>query len=332
MKQPAIQLLLVLLLKIYIGDAFAPTHNTLITTRSLTSPLHHQAIILPANPCTSTALFDSSSNDKEPNLSIEYCTGCRWMFRASWLMQECLTTFNDEIGSVTLVPSKPPSPGGTFLIKLNNDVIWDRKLEGSFPEAKQLKQRIRDRISPEKDLGHSDVVKNEAVEDSSASNSSNSEVDGHCQECEDVEKDAQNSISDNDNESVLESKSPLNNINITYCTGSQWMMRATWTCQELLSTFQEELYSVSLTPSRPPEEVGQYIIFLNSETIWDHKAKKEILEANELKRLVMDMIAPGKNVGLANSQGTNESGDDDPIEVDLDDDNAAEMRSFYGVL
>jgi len=37
--------------------------------------------------------------------------------------------------------------------------IWNRKLEGKFPETKELKQRIRDIVSPEKDLGHSDVDK-----------------------------------------------------------------------------------------------------------------------------------------------------------------------------
>jgi selenoprotein W-related protein len=36
-------------------------------------------------------------------------------------------------------------------------VVWNRKDEGRFPEMKELKQRIRDEIAPERDLGHSDV-------------------------------------------------------------------------------------------------------------------------------------------------------------------------------
>ena len=48
-------------------------------------------------------------------LTIEYCTGCRWMLRSAWLMQELFTTFDTEMGSITLIPSKPPSPGGTFV-------------------------------------------------------------------------------------------------------------------------------------------------------------------------------------------------------------------------
>ncbi len=48
-------------------------------------------------------------------LSIEYCTGCRWLLRSTWLMQELFTTFNNEMTSITLIPSKPPSPGGIFV-------------------------------------------------------------------------------------------------------------------------------------------------------------------------------------------------------------------------
>jgi hypothetical protein len=74
------------------------------------------------------------------------------------------------------------------------------------------------------------------------------------------------------------------------------------------------------------------IIFLNNKILWDRQAKKGIPEANELKRLVRDMIAPAKSLGHVDSQGTGDSDDDDPKDVDIDDDEAAEMRSFYGVL
>jgi len=35
-------------------------------------------------------------------------------------------------------------------------LLWDRKAEGGFPETKVLKQRVRDHIDPNRDLGHSD--------------------------------------------------------------------------------------------------------------------------------------------------------------------------------
>ena len=88
----------------------------------------------------------------KPIVELEYCIQCRWLLRAAWLAQELLTTFEDELGGVTLVPGT----GGIFEARLGDDILWSRKLEGRFPEAKELKQRVRDRIAPERDLGHSD--------------------------------------------------------------------------------------------------------------------------------------------------------------------------------
>ncbi len=87
-----------------------------------------------------------------PRIEIEYCTGCRFLLRAAWLAQELLTTFEGELGEVAL----QPGGGGVFEVRLGKDILWNRKIEGRFPEAKELKQRLRDVIAPEKSLGHSD--------------------------------------------------------------------------------------------------------------------------------------------------------------------------------
>ena len=100
---------------------------------------------------------DSEVNKNGPKVSITYCTGCRWMLRAAWMAQELLTTFQDDLGGVELIPSRPPSPGGEFIVTLNGNVIWNRKEEGRFPESKELKQKIRNVIAPTRDLGHSDL-------------------------------------------------------------------------------------------------------------------------------------------------------------------------------
>ncbi len=85
-------------------------------------------------------------------VEIEYCTQCRWLLRAAWLAQELLTTFEAEIGEVALVPGK----GGIFEVRLDGTTLFSRKEHGRFPESKELKQLIRDRIAPDKNLGHSD--------------------------------------------------------------------------------------------------------------------------------------------------------------------------------
>jgi selenoprotein W-related protein len=89
---------------------------------------------------------------RSPRLEIEYCTQCRWLMRAGWTAQELLTTFVDELGEVALVPGK----GGVFEVRLDGETVWSRAAERRFPEMAELKQRLRDRIAPARDLGHSD--------------------------------------------------------------------------------------------------------------------------------------------------------------------------------
>jgi selenoprotein W-related protein len=70
------------------------------------------------------------------------------------MAQELLSTFEQEIEEVTLKPNKKVS--GTFKITCNQDLIWCRKIEGGFPDIKELKKRVRDVINPDIELGHLD--------------------------------------------------------------------------------------------------------------------------------------------------------------------------------
>lgn len=88
----------------------------------------------------------------KPRVEIEYCTQCRWMLRAAWMAQELLTSFQDEIGEVALIPGT----GGVFEVRACGETVWSRVTDGGFPEIKELKRRVRDRIAPDKSLGHTD--------------------------------------------------------------------------------------------------------------------------------------------------------------------------------
>ena len=68
------------------------------------------------------------------------------------MAQELLTTFAEELGEVAIGPGRQ----GQFDVWCNEQLVWSRKRGGGFPELKVLKQRIRDVIAPERDLGHSD--------------------------------------------------------------------------------------------------------------------------------------------------------------------------------
>ena len=91
-------------------------------------------------------------SDLRPRIVIRYCTQCRWLLRAAWLVQELLSTFGTEIGEVALAPGT----GGVFEITYDGETIWERKADGGFPDAKTLKRRLRDRLDPGRDLGHID--------------------------------------------------------------------------------------------------------------------------------------------------------------------------------
>jgi selenoprotein W-related protein len=85
-------------------------------------------------------------------VEIIYCRQCRWLLRASWMAQELLTTFDLELGEVALVPGT----GGIFEVRVGDELVWSRKERGRFPDIKELKQLVRDRVAPGRDLGHSD--------------------------------------------------------------------------------------------------------------------------------------------------------------------------------
>ncbi|KAK4189510.1 Rdx family-domain-containing protein [Podospora australis] len=95
-----------------------------------------------------------------PRITIQFCTQCKWMLRAAYFAQELLSTFGTSLGEVAL----QPATGGVFVVEITSasasearqTVLWDRKVDGGFPETKELKRRVRDVIEPGRDLGHVD--------------------------------------------------------------------------------------------------------------------------------------------------------------------------------
>jgi selenoprotein W-related protein len=91
-------------------------------------------------------------SDHKPRVSIQFCTQCQWLLRSAWMAQELLSTFGTDLGEVALIPGT----GGVFEIRVGEEIVWERKRDGGFPGPKDLKQRVRDVIAPDRDLGHVD--------------------------------------------------------------------------------------------------------------------------------------------------------------------------------
>ncbi|CAB9507299.1 selenoprotein [Seminavis robusta] len=278
-------------------------------------------------------LSSSANNNNDTNedaivvnhVTLEYCTGCRWMARGIWMAQELLTTFNDgPLSAVTLVPSRPP-PGATFCVThtafdstidgSETTVLWDRKAQEGFPELKELKQLVRDHIDPDRFLGHSDKG------DSSTTDGSESE-----------EEESIPMPSSEDVRSVIQSQVKQPHVAIQYCTGCRWMLRSAYFGTELLTTFGDEINSFTLIPSRPPEQGGMFVVSVNGKVIWDRAQQGGFPEVPVLKQKIRDILAPNKSLGHSDDdEHQGEGHDDDDDDDQMDDDEAADMRAFYGV-
>jgi selenoprotein W-related protein len=90
----------------------------------------------------------------KPRISIEYCPRCGWLLRSAWLAQELLTTFEKDLLALELVPS---ATSGTFQVKVGDELVWCRRRDGGFPQAAELKRRVRDVVAPGRPLGHSET-------------------------------------------------------------------------------------------------------------------------------------------------------------------------------
>ena len=122
-------------------------------TRHSTRPLTRRPPPLTRRPATEIPL---PAPAKGARVVISYCQGCKWLLRSAYFAQELLTTFDS--GELREVALSPAPVAGTWTVSINDQIVWDRKADGGFPEAKFLKRRVRDIVSPDTSLGHSDAV------------------------------------------------------------------------------------------------------------------------------------------------------------------------------
>lgn len=82
-------------------------------------------------------------------------------------------------------------------------------------------------------------------------------------------------------------------IEIEYCTGCRWMLRAAWLAQELLSSFEADIEGVTLKPGSG----GIFEIRVGDTRLWSRAADGGFPEIKVLKQRVRDAVAPGRDMG-----------------------------------
>ncbi|OGA49097.1 MAG: selenoprotein [Betaproteobacteria bacterium RIFCSPLOWO2_12_FULL_62_13] len=88
-------------------------------------------------------------------------------------------------------------------------------------------------------------------------------------------------------------------VEIEYCTQCRWLLRAAWFAQELLTTFEAEIGEVALVPGGG----GIFEVRVDGRAIWSRKERGRFPELAELKQLVRDSVAPGKDLGHSDRRG-----------------------------
>lgn len=84
-----------------------------------------------------------------------------------------------------------------------------------------------------------------------------------------------------------------NRVEIDYCTGCRWLLRAAWMGQELLTTFEDDIQELTLRPGHG----GIFEVHVNGTRIWSRKEMNGFPEITRLKQLVRDALAPDKHLG-----------------------------------
>jgi selenoprotein W-related protein len=93
-------------------------------------------------------------------------------------------------------------------------------------------------------------------------------------------------------------------LTIAYCPKCRWMLRAAYLAQELLTTFTDDIKGVLLEPS---EVNGTFRVSVDQTEIFDRKREGRFPETKELKQLVRDIVAPGKDLGHSDSKDLSET-------------------------
>eukprot|EP00934_Nitzschia_sp_Nitz4_P006943 Nitzschia sp. Nitz4//scaffold79_size90958//6264//7316//NITZ4_005007-RA/size90958-augustus-gene-0.166-mRNA-1//1//CDS//3329558195//6933//frame0 len=248
-------------------------------------------------------VFDPPPDTAPPStmrsLSIQYSTGMRWMSKSFWIAQELLNTFQNELTSITMIPTSQPD---TFVVRINNEMdtpLWNATETRDLPSPKDLKRILRDRVLPDKFLGHSDTKERQGAE-ALKQNSTLLETTPEAVPVHPTEDASQSNVSKVTKESpdtlLMHAAclgAPEPTVTIHYCTGCNWLLRAAYLGQEIFTEFTGKINSVTLAPSVG----GRFTIELNNEIIFDRATEGRFPDVLEVYSLIRAKLGIKKKWG-----------------------------------
>ncbi|MEO0569614.1 MAG: SelT/SelW/SelH family protein [Pseudomonadota bacterium] len=95
-------------------------------------------------------------------------------------------------------------------------------------------------------------------------------------------------------------------VEITYCTGCNWLLRAGWMAQEILQSFRTQIGSVALMPD---DSGGVFRITVDGTLVWDRKRDGGFPDVKTLKTRLRDQIDPEIDLGHLDRLPKNEAPD-----------------------
>lgn len=221
--------------------------------------------------------------------------GCRWDFRAFWLVQELLDQEPDF--DLLMIPSQT---AGTFDVKdMNGKSVFVKAKGGNFPD-------------PSIDLPQW-IVESDAIDDDRTQHIDN-----------DVDLGKLSQVIEMRGEEMM----PC--VDIAYCT--EHRQRALYLAQECLRTFSEEITSLSLRSTVNVADLQVAVIkkaFDGGRSIvWQNGFP----ETKVLKQKIRNELAPTKSLGHSDHHSKQDDGNEiQNSDADMDDEEAADARQFFGV-
>jgi len=84
-------------------------------------------------------------------------------------------------------------------------------------------------------------------------------------------------------------------VEIRFCPGCRWWLRAGWMAQELFATYGASLGEIALIPA----DAGHFSIRVGADIIWDRRSDGGFPEPKQLKQRLQPFVAPGHDLGHA---------------------------------